>query len=186
MRRLLLGLPVLALLAGCGGLLFAQLEVPTVTVKLLDQAFPATPAGSDLVTEVQYDLGAQLPSITQPNVRYELKLTGLKLDLTSSSGLADFGGVQEIRIDAVPPAGSTLAPVELVSYQKPPPPAPQSPTSIEATGATSVDLAPYLQGGQLTLRVTAKGSLPTSPWNASVVGSFFLRLTLDYGDVVRP
>lgn len=186
MRRLHLALPVLALLAGCGGLLFAELEVPTVTVKLVDQAFPATPPGGDLVAEVRYDLGAQLPSITQPNVKYVLRLTGLELDLTSSSNVADFGGVQEVRIEAIPPAGSALAPVELVSYLKPPPPAPQNPTSIVATGQANVDLAPYLVAGQLTLRVTAKGSLPASPWNASVLGSFFLKVTLDYGDVVKP
>ncbi len=188
-RPLLAAVPAL-LLAGCGPILYAQLEVQQVKVNLPDETFPGTPAGTPLVKDLSYDLAADLPVITEKGVTYDLRLTEMALTLGSTSNLADFRGIQSVTITAVPPAGSGLSEVAVVDYQRGP--APATPlTSVVATGQSNVDLAPYVQAGHLGMRVTAVeatdvpgAGLPTVDWTASVTGTFYLKVKLDYSSYV--
>jgi hypothetical protein len=185
MRRTLIALPALALLAACDGLFFAELEIPTACVTLVSQDFAATPPGTPLVRDIAYDLDQQLPTISEPNVDYELRLTEMEIALSGTSGVTDFGGIEQVSIQALPPAGSTLAPITVVTYQKPPPPAEQHPTAVSAVGRSNIDLGPYLEGGQLRLQATASGTLPETPWTADVTGCFYLKVKLDYGKFLK-
>jgi hypothetical protein len=180
MRRLLAACSALLLLVSCGGTFFAEIEIPEVKVTLVDQPFDGvTTPGVDLVKDITYDLGKDISVLNDPDVTYDLRLTSLELALTGTSGLADFSGIDEVTVQVLPPAGSSLLPVTVVSYVKPtsgPPP-----TIIRAGGRANIDLAPYIQAGSLTLRATAKGSLPGTAWNANVTGGFYLKLRYDYG-----
>lgn len=184
MRRLALALAALLATAGCGGLLFAELEVPSVSVKLLSQSFDGTTPGSPLLKEIQFDVAEQLPSISDPNVTYELRLEGLHIHLTSDlSGdpvAADFSAIEEVRVEVIHPDGTTLPDYEVVHYRRPAG-ATGPLTEVTAGGRTNIDLGPYILAGMLRLRATATGGLPSSPWTADVTGDFYLKIKLDYG-----
>jgi hypothetical protein len=185
MRRILFALPALALLPACGGLLFAELEVPTICVTLVRQDFEGTPPGTPLVRDISYDLAQQIPAISEPSVDSDLRLTEMEIALTGTSGIADFGGIQQVRVVVLPPPGSTLPPREVVAYTKAPPPADQNPPAVSASGRSNIDLGPYIDSGQLRLQTTASGTLPETPWNADVTGCFYLKVKLDYGSLLR-
>jgi hypothetical protein len=185
MRRLLTALPALALLSGCG-LLYAELEIPSTTVILERQSFPATPVGSPLVKDIPFDIGQSLTILTEPDVSFELRLTRMLVVIASGSVMGDFGDIQSVTLSVLPPAGQTL-PEEaiLASYTKAPPPANQNPTSIAVAGMSNLDLGPYITGGAMTLRLKAEsvtGSIPA--WTADVGGEFYLKVRVDYGNMV--
>jgi hypothetical protein len=171
------------LLGGCG-LLYAELEIPTVSVTLADQTFAGTPPGTTLTQSIEFDFAAnQIDWFSDPSVHKELRLTELSLALTSTpGGITDFGGIDVVDIQVLPPAGSGLPPVVLVHYLRDP--ANLHPTSVSSNSITNVDLAPYITTQKLRLQATASGTLPTTDWSASVTGTFYMRVKLDYGDLV--
>jgi hypothetical protein len=177
LHPLLALVPLLA--AGCGGpVLFAELEAPSVCVTLPQYAFPGA-VGPDLAMDVAYDMSTVLPALDTANVEYELRLSQLDTTLVTAPGY-DFGAIDSVRVVAL--ATATLPEVELVSYQRDPL-APAT-NEIVSSGTMDVDLAPYLQGGQLALRVEYSGTLPASDWTADVRGCFYMRAMLDYGALI--
>jgi hypothetical protein len=184
MRRRHFALPLLALLAGCG-LLYAEVEIPSVTVTLPQQDFTGTPAGAPLVKEVSFDVGANLPFTDQPDVSYELRLTRLLVTIVSGSAMGDFGDIASVTLTVLPPPGQTL-PEEatIAAYAKAPPPADQFPTSISVAGYSNLDLAPYVAGNTMTMKLTAVSltgaAIPA--WKADVGGEFYLKARVEYGD----
>jgi hypothetical protein len=181
MRRLLTALPALALLAGCGTF-FAELEIPSTTVTLKGQTFPGTPVGVALVKEVTFDLGKDLTIINEKGVTFELRLIQMKVDLTTTSAMGDFGNIRSVTLSVLPPTGQTL-PEEAViaSYVKPPPPAIQNPNSIAVAAMANLDLAPYITSGQLRLRFSADSVIGAIPdWTADVGAEFYLKVHVDY------
>jgi hypothetical protein len=183
-----LALPLL--LAGCGGpLLFAELEIPQARITLPSQAFPATDAGAQywcsptqtqpdcIATTLSYDLGAQLPVITQQNVTYEIRLTALAIALATTGGGTDLHGVKAVSIrlrDATGAAG-----VEVASYVRSP--ADPNPTSLAVTGNSNVDVASYVQSGKLDVVVQMTYDAPTPAFTADVTSTWALQAKLDWG-----
>jgi hypothetical protein len=187
MRRLLIAVPALALLAGCG-LLYAEVEIPSTTITLKQQVFDATTPGAPLVKDITFDVGSQLPLINDKNVTFELRLTQMLVAMTTSSPLIDFGGIESVTLSVLPPAGQTL-PEEtiLASYAKAPPPADQNPKSISVSGMANLDLSPYIASGSMTLRlkalpVTLGAAIPA--WTADVGAEFYLKVRADYGNLL--
>jgi hypothetical protein len=187
MRRLA---PIAVLLvSGCGGpLLFAELEIPTVQVTLPSQSFPAASDPSAACRDAQnnvipqcaqtvlaYDLGAQLPVITEKGVSYEIRLTQLGIALAANDPMNDFGTVTGVTISVIGTGG--LPDVVVASYQQDP--ANPAPKSITVVGYSNVDLAPYILSGTLDLRTELHGIPPS--FTADVAGTFYLKVKLDYG-----
>lgn len=185
MRRLLIALPALALLAGCG-MLYAELEVPSTTITLKSQNFDATASGP-LVKQIAFDIGTQLPVTTGKDITYELRLTQLLVDITTGSAMGNFGDIGSVTLSILPPAGQTLPEKAVIaSYTKAPPPADQNPKSIAVSGMTNLDLAPYIAAGVMTLELKAVsisgGAIPA--WTADVTGEFYLKVNAAYGNLL--
>jgi hypothetical protein len=182
LRALLAALPLAA--SGCG-LFYAEIEASSVCLTLPRFAFPGVAGGQGLSVTVSYDLGAHLPVVTDPNVHYELRLSRMDTMLRAANGDPGytFAAVESVRIFAHDPSGA-LPDAPLVAWQQDPahPPADE----ISASGPMNVDLAPYVQGGVLGLRAEYAGGLPQGGFTADVRGCFFLRVSLDYGKLVRP
>jgi hypothetical protein len=180
MRKLLIALPALLSLAGCG-LLSAEFEIPSVSVTLKSQDFPAVPAGAPLVKEVNFPIGKDLTGITDKGVTFELRLTRMAVALAATSPMGDFGDIESVTVSVLPPVGQTL-PEEAViaSYLKSP--ADPNPTSISVAGMSNLDLAPYILSGDLRLKFVAVsstgGAIPA--WKADVGGVFYLKVHADY------
>lgn len=170
------------LLAGCMPELYAQVEAAKVCVTPATQTFPGTVVPTPSY-DVSYDLGASLPVVNEPDVEYEIRLSDMDTLLRSVNPVTDpgydFSGVDSVRILAIDPTAA-LPDVELVRYDRDP--AATSPLNeIHASGPLNVDLAPYIESGQLSLRAEYSGSLPRGDWTADVTGCFYLRVKLDYG-----
>lgn len=176
MRAIHAALPALAL-AACG-MLWAEVEVPSVELTLRQESFPATAAGASLTKDFTYDLGKDIDVITKNDVTVHLKLQSLRIESTT-----DLQSIQSVSIRVIPPAGSGLPEVALVEYTKP---AGSSGAvhAIEAASATQADLGPYLTAGALTLRASASGSLPTVDWLADVTADFWLKVRYPYGKAI--
>ena len=102
MRRaptaLLVPLALAAVLSGCDGpLLFAELQVPSISATLPRVEFPASDTSdpADWCSAVQtdppciqmsidYDLGGMVPILNEPNVTYDLRLTDVAITLAAT------------------------------------------------------------------------------------------------------
>ncbi len=184
MRRSLIALPALALLAGCG-LLYAEVEIPSATVTLKQQSFGATLPGVPLVKDLTFNVGSQLPFINDKNVTFELRLTQMLVNIDAGGGMADFGTIKSVTLSVLPPPGQTLPEEAIIaSYTKPPPPADQHPSSISVAGMSNLDLAPYIAAGTMTLRLKAEPETigaPIPAWTADVGAEFYLKVHANYG-----
>lgn len=184
MRRLLIASSALALLAGCGAL-YAEIEIPSATVTLKQQAFDPTLPFAVLVKDITFNVGSQLPFINDKNVTFELRLTRMLVDMNASSPMTDFGGIKSVTLSVLPPPGQTLPERTVIaSYSKAPPPADQNPTGIAVSGMTNLDLAPYITSGTMTLEIQAEpvtlgASIPA--WTADVGAEFYLKVRANYG-----
>lgn len=180
----------LVLATACSGpLLYAELEVPEVGVTIAQQSFPASSADPSfwcspdqataeecLVTELSYDLGEEVELLTEDDVDYDLRLTGLGLQLAASE-TGDLGGVRRVEIFAVPPGGG--APVLVAAYARVD--GAEPPARVEVSGNSNLDLAPYLDSGKITLRVEMSVDGATPAFTADVMAVFYVRVRLDYG-----
>jgi hypothetical protein len=171
-----------AALTSCGGpILFGELEMPSVEVTLAQQTFNGTnisPPPS--FTPFSFDIGTNVPVVNEPNVDYDLRLTQMTLVFRTGTP-SNFDGLDSLSITALtPPSNPSLAPLVLLSYDNPH--AATGVTVITAQSQTNADLKPYLEAGQLNVRVDYAGTaLPTANWTADVTADFFLRVRLDYG-----
>ncbi|BDG04523.1 hypothetical protein [Anaeromyxobacter oryzae] len=187
MRKFLVGVALLAL-AGCGGpLLYAELVIPELGMTTPSQPFPASNADPSywcaadkpdcITTDFTYDLGQQVDLLTKKDVEYELRLTDLSIALDATSAGTDLHGVKSAAVEVIPPG--TTTPVEVASYARSA--ANPSPTSISISGNASVDLAPFVDAGQVHVRVKMSYDAPTPAFAADIRGVFYLRVKLDYG-----
>jgi hypothetical protein len=172
-------LAALLLAAGCGAL-DANVEAKTACYTLPDYAIDGVAGAGQLATPLELDLGSVLPVLTEPGVSYDLRLRDVSLALSSSSPLADLGGVESFTASAVAPPGSGLDAPELVRYDRPPGPD-LHPTSLSAHVVSDRDLARYVTGGLLRLDAAAAGTLPAAPWRATVTACFLLNVNMNYG-----
>jgi hypothetical protein len=182
MRRLLIALPALALLSGCG-LLYAEVEVPSITLTLKDQVFPATTVpGAALVKDLNYDLGDKLSVLTKQDVSVELRLLSMRVDLVASPGMGDFGNIESVTLSILPAPPQTMPQAAVIAaYTRSP--ANPNPTTISVTGLSSLDLFPYLDAGAMTLRFeavsTTLGIIPD--WTGDLAVEFYLVVNADLG-----
>lgn len=179
-------LVAILLSTGCSGpLLFADLEIPEVELTLPAQSFPASVAApaawcdatrpSCIATDLTYDLGAELDLFTRPEAEYELRLTALAIALTATES-GDLGGVRSVGVLAYPPDGG--APVAVARYERSP--ADPAPTAIAVTGDADVELARFIEAGQIRLRVELSYDARTPAFDADVTADFYVRVGLDY------
>lgn len=179
--RILSTASLLLALAGCGGpVLFAELEMPSVLVTLPQQTF----LGTTLTTQTStfnFDVGANVPIVNEPNVTVDLKLTRmtLVLDTANPANPANFDNVDSVTISALAPAGSGLPRLDLIRWERL---GATGLTRIEAASATGADLTHYLTAGRIDVEASYTGSgLPTADWTADVSADFRIKVTLDYG-----
>lgn len=173
---------LLLALAGCGGpVLFAELEMPSVLVTLPQQQFTGVTPPATQTSTFNFDVGANVPIVNEPNVTLDLKLTRmtLVLDTANPANPANFDNIDSIVISAVAPAGSGLSNLELIRWDRL---GATGLTRIEASSATGADLKPYLSAGRIDVEASYTGSgLPTADWTADVSADFRIKVTLDYG-----
>jgi hypothetical protein len=188
MKTLLAAVASLLLLAGCSGpLLFAELEIPEFGITLPAQTFPAStsdpsywcaPDRSDCITtDFVYDIGSEVDLLDEDAVEYELRLTGLAITLDTTAAGTDLRGVRSALIEVFPPNGD--AAVAVASYVRSP--ANPAPTSLALAGDASIDLAPFVDAGQVHIRIKMSYDAPTPEFTADVRTVFYLRVKLDYG-----
>jgi hypothetical protein len=180
--RILCTAALLAGLAGCGPVLFAELEMPSVVVTLPKQAFTGVTPPATTTTTFAFDVGANVPIVNEPNVTLDLTLKRMTLilDITNPLNPANFDNIDTVTISAVAPAGSGLANLVLVDYLKPA--GASDIKRIEVSSATESDLVPYLQAGRIDVEASYTGSgLPTADWTADVSADFRIQVKLDYG-----
>jgi hypothetical protein len=180
-------LPVAALLlAGCGGpVLFAELEMPAIGVTLPEGNFtPIYLPPADPSFEFTVDLGGSVPTLADPNVDFQLKLTRMTMTLSTAGAFSTFNGVDEITLSVTPPAGSPLAPLQILHWLNPTPGAGDLST-ITVTSDADQDLKPYLSAGALTVKATYHGSVsPTDVWTATIAAEFWALVSIDYGSLL--
>jgi hypothetical protein len=186
------------LLASCSGpMLFAEIEIPDLTVTLPRQAFPAFDAGNPanwcnpsapapppipcVGISAAYDLGAQVPALTEKGVTYELRITDVAFTLSatqSTAAPANLGGIKSatIRVGADPSAPGSG--VVIASYVRP---GAATPATITVSGNANVDLAPYIRSGTLPLRVEVVVDDATPAFDADILATFYVKVTLDWG-----
>ncbi len=176
-RALVACAAVAAGLLPCGcGMLDAQLEARTVCFTR-GAVIPAASGAGTVETDVGYDVGAQLPVLAQPGVSYSISLQELDLSVPAGSGPADLGGIDEVDVSVLAPAGTSLTDAQLIRYLKGTAP---NPTRIAAAAERSVDLRPYIADGQITFHVLATGALPDQPWTADARACFLLDVNVKY------
>lgn len=196
MRHSLAALSALVLAACDGSLLFAEVQIPDLQITLPSRSFPAVaaslptdwcdPAVSGdpqcLGITSDYDLGAEVPALTEQGVTYDLRLTRVAITLSAvqqAGAPPDLSGIESAFIlvghdPAVPGSGTVVA-----SYQKPSPSA--TPTVIAVTGNANVDLGPYLDAGTLPVRVEVYVSNGTAAFDADLTVGFSLVVNVDWG-----
>jgi hypothetical protein len=182
MRRLLIALPALALLAGCG-LFYAEIEIPATTVHVGTQDFAG---GAPLVKEIAIDIGQSIPLLDNKDFTFDLRLTTVTVALVlPGSTMTDFGDIKDVTVTVKPAPGSTLPTTVVATYTQSP--ADPNPTSITVEGLNSTNLGPYVAGGTLTLVVQAEsvsgGAIPD--WKDTVDGVFYLKARADYGNMIN-
>ncbi|HUL58355.1 MAG TPA: hypothetical protein VLU43_03730 [Anaeromyxobacteraceae bacterium] len=187
MRTLALAAALLA--TACGPVLYAELEIPSVQVKLPSQSFPAaaplpvnqcpTPQTGCVYQTFSYDLGSQVSVLDDKNVTSQIRLTSLAVDLTAGSALADFGGIASITMSVLAPDGTALPGVTVASYHRSA--ADPNPHAISVAGNSNVDLAPYLEAGKLTIASEMVVDAGTPDFTADVTSDFYLKVKIDYG-----
>jgi hypothetical protein len=181
MRRLLIALPALALLSGCG-LFFAELEIPSTTVHLGNQYFIG---GAPLLKTITIDVSGAMPLTDNPDLALDLRLTQATVTLLPGSPMPDFGDIKDVTVTVDPPSGSTLPTAVVASYSQSP--ADPNPTSITVAGQNDTNLAPYLASGKLTLVVQADsvsgGGI--SDWLADFDTVLYMKARANYGDMVK-
>jgi len=183
------------LLAACDGpLLFAEIQIPDLQVTLPSQSFPAVNASLPadwcdptlqtdppcLALDADYDIGAQLPAVTEKGVSYELRITSCAITLSAvqqAGSPPDLSGIESatIRVIDDPATGSGAV---IASYVKPPGAAP---TTIAVTGNANLDLAPYLVSGVLPVRVEVVVSNGTAAFDADITAGFSVVVNVDWG-----
>lgn len=178
MRAIHFTLPAL-LLAGCG-MLYAEVEIPTVELVLPQETFPGAGSGASFSDDITYDLGKDISLITENDVTVVLRLQSLAIATTA----VDLYAVDSIEVSVVPPAGSSLPPLTLVSYARPAG-ATRPIHRIEAAASGDQDLGPYLTAGALTLRASGRGAPPTADWQGEVTAAFYLKVRYPYGKQIK-
>lgn len=179
-----------AALAGCDQpFLSARLELPEIRIVEPDRSFPAlgvdpASACSALVAatgttcaavSTSFDVGAEVPGVNEQGVTVDLRLTDVALRLTAG-GASDLGGVTRVEVDLRDASGALT---KVASYVRP---AGAAPTTIAVTGASDLDLSPYLRAGVLDARVEVEmdpTQLP-SGFTASVEAGFSAVVTASY------
>jgi hypothetical protein len=172
-------LPLTLVLCGCG-MLNAELEAKTVCPTIVDHQFPGADQSGVLDEVITYDLGADVPVLSDSGASYDLKLQSLALTLGSDSGLTDLSGLDAAQVSVLSPPAASLDEPTLVSYARGADP---HPTRIVIASPTNLDLQPYLQDGVVRLRARASGTLPTQPWRATMTACFTLKVKVDAGDL---
>lgn len=179
-----------AALAGCDQpFLSARVEIPEIRIVEPDKVFPAAaidPASacSALVAltgtscsavTASYDIGAEVPGVNEKGVTVDLRLTDVALHLTAG-GASNLAGVTRAEVDLRDASGGV---VKVASYVRPDGAAP---TTIAVSGASNLDLSPYLQAGKLDARVEVEmdPSLLPSGFTASIEAGFSAVVTVDY------
>ena len=180
MRPFPLAIPLL--LCACGPMWYAEADSPEVCATASDVAIPGAGAASGVATSLAYELGGEIPVLEEPGVEYELRILDLRVAVVQGA-TTDLAGVERLRLLVLPPPGTDLPDMEVVSYA--PATSGPPPTVIAAAARSDVDLAPYLTAGRLDLRVEYEGAgLPADAWTAEVRACFRLRVRLDYDDLI--
>jgi hypothetical protein len=188
--QLAAALAAAAVLAGCDQpFLSARVEIPEVRIVEPAKTFPAAaidPAAacSTLVAltgrtcaaqTASYDLGGEVPGLSEKGVKVDLRLTDVALHL-AAGGASNLGGVTRAEVDLRDASGGVT---RVASYVRPPG---ATPTSIAVSGSSNLELSPYLQDGKLDARVEVEMDplmLP-SGFTASIEAGFSVIVTVDY------
>lgn len=168
------------MLAGGCGMLDAQLETRTACLTIGGVPIPGSTASGSVQTGVAFDLGDVLPALSRPGVSYRLTLQELDLSPGPGSTAEDLGGIHELEVSVLAPAGTNLPDPELIHYVRGPG---APPARIAAMAQGDVDLAPYVAGATITFHAVASGTLPAEPWTADARACFLLDIDVRYASL---
>lgn len=210
----LLAVALAAALAGCDQpFLSAQIEVPEVRIAGAATEFPSTnidPAYACSVLRAvtghncsgvnrSYDVGGNVPAINEKGVSADLRLTDVMLHVSSASAAAHLGGITRAQVSLIGGDGGLTRVASFVrpcDYPVPTDPTfvptvncqqmGYRPTTIRSSGASNVNLAPFLQSGKLDARVEVEMDpmLLPSGFTATVEAGFSAIVTVDYKSVL--
>jgi len=178
MRAIHVVLPAL-LLAGCG-MLYAEVEIPTVELTLPKETIPGSGGDTTFDKIFTYDLGKDISVITENDVTVTLRLQSL----TIASDAVDLYGVQALTVRVEAPTGSALPSIDLIAYARPAG-ATAPIRSVEAVASGGEDLGPYLTAGALKLHVAGSGAPPVADWLGRVTAAFYLKVRYPYGKQIK-
>jgi len=173
--RLLTTASLLVALAGCGSALFAEVDMPSVQVILPQYEFPSVVGSAS--AEIDFDVGADVSVINEPNVDYDLFLNEMTIVLQSGP-FTDFDTFDGVKVSAIRPG---LPELVLIEYTNPH--TTTGLTTVTAHSSTGADLKPYVDAGVITVRAdfTSSPLTPVGLWYADVSADLHLRVRLDYG-----
>ncbi len=155
-----LPLAALAAAAACGAF---RAEVDDPSLCLTAEAVPF-PGGASGTAAQSVPLRLDLPLLHRAGASTSVHLD--RVELSPVGGGRELAGLETVRIRILPPPGSGLPVREVVSWSRDPAHPPGA--SFAAAGPADLDLAPYLVVSGSRLEAVLSGSLPTSPWIASV------------------
>jgi hypothetical protein len=184
------------LLAGCDQpLLSAQLEVPELRITTEPQAFdttlpvdptlacsflPAPESDNCVLKQLTYDVGAEVPVLSEKGVTFDLRMTDVAFHLAAGPA-SSLAGVRKAKVEVRDPVTGSYVP--LASYDAGTLSTTAAVKDVAIVGNSSQDMSPYLTAGKIDLRTDVffdPSVLPTG-FNARVEAGFSLVVTVDYG-----
>ena len=143
---------------GCG----ATVEVPRICFTEPGMTVVGSPAGGSVTSpSFRVNVTNQIPLLRTNTSDTDLRVQDVTITPVGSS--PDLSGIQTAKVQVEPPPPG--AAVDVVQYQRDPAAAP--PTAIVLDGDT-VNIAPYLDNGTVSLSFTLSGQPPRTTWTADV------------------
>ncbi|HLT30243.1 MAG TPA: hypothetical protein VK013_09365 [Myxococcaceae bacterium] len=173
-RPLLFLAAVSLALAGCGDLLFLEVEQPEICQVLPGQPF----SGSEYSRELQIDIQGQLPGIDLSSPQgLESVFRLSRVDFIARTGITDFDFISEADIRILPPEGSNLLPAHVIDYHRN---GVETGETLSMTGRQDVDLYAYLTGGNIVVDASLVGTLPPEEWTMDIRVCMYVKIRANY------
>jgi hypothetical protein len=168
-------LPALLLTtAGCGDLLFLEVEQPSICKTLEQQAF----SGSEYSTTIDINVSQELQGLgVQSPQGLDVFISLQRARLTARDGISNFDFIDAARIAVVPVTPNGPPPAEVLSYTR------TRPTGAEVElhqERDNVNLSDYITQDTLRLEASLTGRLPSEDWSIDIQVCLYARARVRY------
>lgn len=167
-------LPALLLAtAGCGDVLFLELEQPALCKTLAGQTF----GGSQYSTTLDIDVAREIQGLgVQSPEGIELFVSMERARLIARSGITDFDFIDSARISVVSVAPDGPPPAEVLSYTRTGPTGPE----VELHDGGKLNLTDYISQDTLRVEAALSGRLPSEDWSIDIEVCLYGRARANY------